>query len=138
VLSEFKKFLLRGNMVELAVAVVVGVAFGALVASLVEDMITPLIAAIGGQPDFSDLAFTINGSTFQYGSFINAVIAFLIIALVVFLLVVKPVNALVERANRSAPEDPTLKQCPECRMDIPVDATRCGFCTSGVPANPIG
>ena len=137
-LSEFKQFLLRGNLVELAVAVVIGVAFGAVVTSLVENLITPLIAAIGGQPDFSALTFEINGSTFGYGLFLNAVISFLIIAAVIFFLVVKPVNALVARANRSEPEDPSLKKCPECRMEIPVDATRCGYCTSGVPAQPIG
>jgi large conductance mechanosensitive channel len=138
VLSEFKTFLLRGNLVELAVAVVIGVAFGAVVTSFVENMITPLIAALGGEPDFSELTLTVNDSTLRYGAFINALISFLIIAAVVFFLVIRPVNALVARANRSAPEDPSLKQCPECRMDIPVDATRCAHCTSEVPAAPIG
>lgn len=136
-LSDFKQFLLRGNLVALAVAVVIGVAFGAVVTSLVEDLITPLIAAIGGQPDFSDLTFEINNSTFRYGLFINAVISFLIIAAVVFFLVIRPVNALVERSRRGKPEDPTLKKCPECRMEIPVEATRCGYCTSDVPAGAL-
>jgi large conductance mechanosensitive channel len=134
VLSEFKQFLLRGNLVALAVAVVIGVAFAAVVASLVENIITPLIAALGGEPDFSSLSFEINGSSINYGAFINALLSFVIVAAVVFFLVVRPVNKLVERANRSEPEDPTLKKCPQCRMEIPADATRCGFCTSEVPA----
>ena len=131
-LSEFRQFLLRGNVVELAVAVVVGVAFAAVVTSLVENLITPLIAALGGEPDFSALSFEINGSTFGYGLFLNALFSFLIIAAVIFFLVVKPMNALTERANRSEPEDPTVKKCPKCRMEIPADATRCGHCTSEV------
>jgi large conductance mechanosensitive channel len=134
VLSEFRQFLLRGNVVELAVAVVVGVAFAAVVTSLVENLITPLIAALGGEPDFSALSFEINGSTFGYGLFLNALFSFVIIAAVIFLLVVKPMNALVENANRSEPEDPTVKKCQDCRMEIPADATRCGHCTSEVPA----
>lgn len=132
-LKDFKEFLLRGNLVALAVAVVIGVAFGAVITSFVENIITPLIAAIGGQPDFSELTFEINNSTFHYGLFINALIAFVIIAAVVFFLVIRPVNALVERSRKGEPEDPTLKKCPECRMEIPVEATRCGFCTSTVP-----
>lgn len=132
-LSEFRQFLLRGNVVELAVAVVVGVAFAAVVTSLVENLITPLIAALGGEPDFSALSFEINGSTFGYGLFLNALFSFLIIAAVIFFLVVKPMNALTERANRSEPEDPTVKKCPKCRMEIPADASRCGHCTSEVP-----
>lgn len=134
VVSDFKQFLLRGNLVALAVAVVIGVAFAAVITSLVENIITPLIAAIGGQPDFSDLTFEINGSTFHYGLFINALISFVVIAAVIFFLVIRPVNALVERSRTGEPEDPTLKKCPECHMDIPVEATRCGFCTSDVPA----
>jgi len=100
VIGEFREFVLRGNVVDLAVAVVIGAAFGAVVTSLVENIITPLIAAIGGQPDFSDLAFTINGSRFGYGAFINAVVSFLIIAAAVFFLVVKPLNALLARRKR--------------------------------------
>ncbi len=128
--SEFKEFIMQGNVVSLAVAVVVGAAFGALVDSLVADMITPLIAAFGGQPDFSELSFTINGSNFNYGNFINAVISFLIIAAVIFVFVVKPMNALVERTRKEEPEDPTLTKCPYCFTEISVDATRCPACTS--------
>ena len=127
-LDEFKQFLLRGNLIELAVAIVVGVAFGDMVKALVKDLITPLIAAIGGKPDFSDLTFTINGSQFFYGDFINAVVSFIIIALVIFFLVIKPVNMLVQRMHREPPPDPTLRKCPECLSDIPVAARRCSFC----------
>ena len=131
-LKDFRQFLLRGNLVELAVAVVIGTAFSALVAALVADLITPLIAAIGGQPDFSRLSFTINGSRFRYGDFINALIGFLIIAAVVFFLVMKPVNALIERERNREPEDPTTRKCPECLSQIPVEARRCAFCASEV------
>jgi large conductance mechanosensitive channel len=109
--KEFREFLLRGNVVDLAVAVVIGAAFGAVITSLVADMITPLIAAIGGNPDFSALTFTINGSQFFYGSFINALIAFVVIALAIFLFVVKPVNALM--ARRKAGEEPEPDALPE-------------------------
>jgi large conductance mechanosensitive channel len=132
--QEFKQFLLRGNVIDLAVAVVLGVAFAAVVASLVEDLLTPLIAAIFGQPDFSDLTFTINESTFRYGEFINALIAFLTIALVLFFFVVKPVNALVMRSRRVPTSDPTTQKCPECLSEIPIDARRCAFCTFPVVA----
>lgn len=130
-LKDFKKFILRGNTVDLAVAVVVGAAFGAIVSALVRDLITPLIAAVGGQADFSKLQFSINGSRFLYGDFINAVIAFAIIAAVVFFLIVQPVNKLVARANRNktTPETSTIK-CPECLSEIPKAATRCAFCTT--------
>jgi large conductance mechanosensitive channel len=110
VLAEFREFVLRGNLVDLAIAVVLGAAFGALVTSLVANLVTPLIAAIGGKPDFSELAFTINGSRFGYGAFLNALLAFLVIAAVIFFLVVKPVNALLERNRRDvepAPAAPT-------------------------------
>ena len=129
---EFKQFLLRGNVIDLAVAVVLGVAFAAVVASLVEDLLTPLIAAIFGQPDFSDLTFTLNGSVFRYGEFINALIAFLTVAAALFFFVVKPVNALVSRARREPTPDPTTQKCPECLSEIPLDARRCAFCTSPV------
>src|SRR3970040_951292 len=105
ILNDFKAFLLRGNVVDLAVGVVIGVAFGAVVTAMVEDIITPLIAAVGGQPDFSALDFTINDSTFRYGDFINKLISFVVIAAVVFFLVVLPVNALVARARREPPAD---------------------------------
>ncbi|HEX7633370.1 MAG TPA: large conductance mechanosensitive channel protein MscL [Candidatus Saccharimonadales bacterium] len=135
-LKDFKKFILRGNTVELAVAVVVGAAFGAIVTALVKDMITPLIAAIGGKPDFSNLTFTLNHSKFLYGDFINAVISFLIIAAVVFFLIIQPINKLTARASRNkTPEDPTDKKCPECLSTIPKAATRCAFCTAKLKTN---
>src|ERR1700757_4509938 len=133
-LRGFKAFLLRGNVVELAIAVVVGVAFGAVITALVKDLITPLIAAIGGKPDFSGLYFTINNSKFLYGDFINGVIAFLIIAAVIYFLVVLPYQAFIERSRKEPPPDPTTKKCTECLSEIPKDARRCAFCTSPQPA----
>ena len=131
-LKEFREFVLRGNLVDLAVAVVIGTAFGAVVTALVRDLITPLIGAIGGEPDFSGLAFTINDSEFRYGDFINALVAFLIIAAVVFFFVIKPVNALMARFQPAAAVDVETRACPQCISDIPVAATRCAFCTSRV------
>jgi large conductance mechanosensitive channel len=133
-LKDFKTFLLRGNLVDLAVAIVIGVAFGAVVTALVEDLVTPLIAAIFGKPDFASLTFTINNSVFHYGAFLNAVISFVLIAIVIFFFVVKPVNALVARARQEEPPDPTLRDCPECLSVIPAAATRCSFCTTEVTA----
>lgn len=133
-MKDFRTFLLRGNVVDLAVAIVIGVAFAALVTSFVENLVTPLIGAIGGQPDFSALAFTINDSEFRYGSFLNALIAFLLIAAVVFFLVVKPVNALMARRRTEPDVEAETRECPECRSEIPRAATRCAFCTSEVPA----
>ncbi len=132
-LRDFKEFVLRGNVVDLAIAVVIGAAFGAVVTALVKDIITPLIAAIGGQPDFSALKFTINNSKFLYGDFINAIIAFLIIAAVIFFLIVKPMNLLIQRAHREPPADPSTRKCPECLSEIPIQARRCAFCTAEVP-----
>ncbi len=126
----FRKFLLRGNLIELAVAVVIGAAFGAVVTSLVKDLITPLIAAIGGKPNFANLFFTVNKSKFLYGDFINALIAFAIIAAVVYFLVVSPVVRLLARLQRS--QEVTERACPECLADIPVKATRCMYCTTTV------
>ena len=128
-LKEFRDFVLRGNVVELAVAVVIGAAFGAVVTALVADMITPLIAAVGGQPDFSQLSFTINGSHFLYGSFINALITFLIIAAVVYFFVVKPVQRLLDKYKTEPDVDTPTKECPECLSSIPAAAIRCAFCT---------
>jgi large conductance mechanosensitive channel len=130
----FKAFLLRGNVVDLAVAVVIGVAFGAIIAAFVKDLVTPLIAAIGGKPDFSALYFTINNSKFLYGDFINVFLAFLIIAAVIYFLVVMPYTALIERSRKEPPADPTTKKCTECLSEIPKDARRCAFCTSPQPA----
>jgi large conductance mechanosensitive channel len=127
----FRDFIMRGNVVDLAVAVVIGAAFGALITAFVADVITPLVAAIFGQPDFSQLTFTINSSTFKYGAFINAVISFLLIALAIYFVVVVPMNKLAERRARGqAPADATTKQCPECLSEIPIEAKRCAFCTS--------
>lgn len=131
-LNDFKQFLLRGNVVDLAVAVVIGAAFGAVVTALVADLLTPIIAAIIGKQDFAALRFTINGSVFRYGAFINAVIAFVSIAAAVFFFVVKPVNALMRRRKTEPPVDETVRECPECLSGIPVQARRCAFCTSEV------
>jgi len=132
--KDFQQFLLRGNVVDLAVGVVIGVAFGAVVTALVGDLLTPLIAAIFGSHDFSALTFTINGSHFLYGAFINALIAFVTIAAVVFFFVVRPVNALMARRRTEPPVDATTRPCPECLSDIPIGARRCAFCTSEVAA----
>ena len=132
-LSGFKKFLMRGNVVDLAVAVVMGGAFGAVVTALVKDLITPIIAAVVGKPDFSGIVFTINGSKFPIGDFINAAVGFLLIALAVYIFVVAPMNALTARLNRGeAPPDPTTKECPECLSEVPIAAKRCAFCTSAL------
>jgi large conductance mechanosensitive channel len=131
-LKDFREFILRGNLVDLAVAVVIGTAFGAVVAAFVKDLVTPLIAAIGGKPDFAGLAFTINDSKFLYGDFLNVLLAFIIIAAVVFFFVIKPVNALMARLQPSPAVDVTTRACPDCVSDIPITATRCAFCTSKV------
>jgi large conductance mechanosensitive channel len=133
-ISEFREFILRGNLVDLAVAVVIGTAFTVLVTALVEDLITPLIAAIGGEPDFSNLTFTINGSEFRYGEFLNALFSFLVIALVVFFFVIKPVNSLMDRFRTEPPVDEETRNCPECLSEIPAKAHRCAFCTTEVAA----
>lgn len=133
-LKDFREFLLRGNLVDLAIAFVIGVAFAAVVTALVEDLITPIIAAIAGKPDFSGLTFTINGSHFLYGHFLNAVITFVSIAAAVFFFVVKPVNALMARRKTEPPVDESVRQCPECLSDIPKAARRCAFCTAEVSA----
>jgi len=127
--AGFKAFILRGNVIDLAVAVVIGAAFTQIVNSMVENIITPVIGAIGGQPDFSGLTFTINNSVFRYGAFINALISFLVIALVVYFLIVKPMNALVARTT-SGGEGASLALCPECLREISLDANRCPNCTS--------
>ena len=131
--NDFKAFILRGNVVDLAVGIIIGAAFGTVVAAFVKDLITPLIAAIGGKPDFAALGFTINHSRFLLGDFINAVVSFLIIALVVFFFVVRPVNALMNRRKTETPVDPMTRECPYCVSSIPIRATRCAFCTQEVP-----
>jgi large conductance mechanosensitive channel len=130
--SEFKQFVLRGNVIDLAVGIVIGAAFVAVVQAAVADLITPLIAAIFGEPDFSQLTFEVGGSVFKYGHFLNALLSFVIVALVVFVFVVKPMNALVSLAQRRESPDPSTRKCPECRSEIPIDARRCAFCTSEV------
>ena len=130
-LKGFKQFMMRGNVVDLAVAVVIGAAFGAVVTALVKDLITPLIAAIFGKPDFSAIVFDVNGSKFMIGDFINAVVSFLLISIAIYFFVVLPVNALTARMHRGeAPPDPTTKKCPECLSEVPIAAKRCAFCTS--------
>ena len=131
-MKEFREFLVRGNLVELAVAFVIGVAFGALVNAFVKDLITPIIAAIFGSHDFSALTFTINKSRFLYGDFINALLTFVSVAAAVFFFVVKPYNALMARRKTEPPVDETVRACPECLSDIPRAARRCAFCTAEV------
>lgn len=133
-MKGFKAFLLRGNVVDLAIAVVIGVAFAAVVTAFVKDIVTPLIAALGGKPNFSELYFTINNSKFLYGDFIDALISFLIIAAVIYFFVVVPYGALLARSRKEPPADPTTKKCTECLSEIPKDARRCAFCTSPQPA----
>ena len=129
--TGFREFLLRGNVVDLAVAVVIGAAFGAVVTAFVTDFITPLIAAFGGQPDFSALSFTIHNSVFRYGHFINALLSFVIIAAVVYYFVVMPFSRLVDRF-KTKPSDAPTRECPFCLSSVPVAATRCAFCTSEI------
>ena len=130
-MKGFKQFLLRGNVVDLAVAVVIGAAFGAVVTAFVKDLLTPLVAAIVGKPDFSGLYFEVNGSRFLYGEFINAALAFLLISAAVYFFVVLPINTLIQRYRKApAPADPTTKKCPECLSEIPIAARRCAFCTA--------
>lgn len=131
-LKDFKQFLLRGNVVDLAVGVVIGAAFGSVVNALVKDILTPFIAAIAKVPDFSNLSFTIRGSQFMYGDFINVSISFLLVASAVFFFVVKPMNLLISRSRKEAPADPTTKKCTECMSEIPLAARRCSHCTQVV------
>jgi large conductance mechanosensitive channel len=130
----FKQFLLRGNVVDMAVGVVIGGAFGGVVTGFTKDLLTPMIAAVAGKPDFSAIKFTVNGSAFLLGDFINAMVSFLIIAAAVYYMVVLPVNALVSRSRKEPPADPTTKKCPECLSEIPIQAKRCAFCTSAITA----
>jgi large conductance mechanosensitive channel len=135
-LKEFRDFVMRGNVVDLAVAVVVGTAFGAVVSAFVADFITPLIAAIGGEPDFGGLTFEINGSTFRYGDFFNKLLSLVIIAAVVFFLVVKPLNTVMKRFKTEPDVEKPTRECPECLSSIPIGARRCAFCTAEVGASP--
>ena len=132
VVSEFKDFVLRGDVLDLAIAVVIGTAFGMVVTALVKDLLTPIVAAIFGKPNFSNLQFGINHSEFLFGDFINAVITFLSIAAAVFFVVVKPVNALQERRKQAPEPDSDDRPCPECLSQIPKAARRCAHCTAPV------
>lgn len=130
-IKGFKEFILRGNVVDLAVGVIVGASFNGVVSSLVANVITPFIAAIIKSPDFSNLSFTINGSVFLYGNFLNAIISFLIVAITVYFFIVLPINKLTHRAQKSKTTiEPETKKCPECLSVISLEATRCAFCTS--------
>ena len=132
-MKGFKQFILRGNVLDLAVAVVMGAAFGAVVTALVKDLLTPIIAAVVGSPDFSSISMNLNGSKLLIGDFMNAVIAFVMLAAVVYFFVVLPVNSLMARLARGeAPPDPTTKKCPECLSDVAIAARRCAFCTSSL------
>jgi large conductance mechanosensitive channel len=130
-LKGFRQFIMRGNVIDLAVAVVIGAAFGAVVVSFVTNILTPLIAAVAGKPDFSAFNFTINGAVIAYGLFLNALISFLLIALAIYFFMIAPMNAWKARAARAVvPADPTSKKCPECLSEVPIAARRCAFCTS--------
>jgi large conductance mechanosensitive channel len=132
-MNGFKQFMLRGNVVELAVAVVMGAAFTAVVTAFVKDLLTPLIAAVAGKPDFSAIALTVNGSKMMIGDFINALIAFLMVGTAVYFFVVLPMNALTARLRRGEKTpDPTTKKCPECMSEVAIAARRCAFCTSAL------
>jgi large conductance mechanosensitive channel len=131
-MSGFKQFLLRGNVVDMAVGIVIGAAFGTVVASFVKDLMTPFIAAVVHKPDFSGIAFQLNGSKFLIGDFVNSIISFILIAAAVYYAVVLPVNALVARVSRQPPAAPTTKKCPECISEIPIEAKKCAFCTSAL------
>lgn len=132
-LDGFKQFILRGNVVDLAVGVMIGAAFGAVVSALTKDLITPLIAAVGSQPDFSALAFSINGSQFMYGDFLNALISFIIQAATIYFAIVLPINSLNAKMKKApVPADPTSKKCPECLSEIPLAAKRCAHCAQQV------
>ena len=133
-MGGFKAFLLRGNVVDLAVAVVIGAAFGAVVGALVKDLITPLIAAAVGKPDFGGLYFTVNNSRFLYGDFLNALISFLLIAAVVYYLIVLPYTRFRSLFDKPAPTEPQTRECPECLSRIPAGARRCAHCTAVLPA----
>ena len=131
-IKEFKQFLLRGNVVDLAVGVVIGAAFGSVVNALVSDLLTPLIAAIARVPDFGGLVFTINGSQFMYGHLLNVIISFILVAAAIFFFVIKPMNMLIARSRKEPPADPTTKKCKECLSEIPIAAKRCAHCAQVV------
>lgn len=132
-LKDFKTFILRGNVVDLAVGIVIGVAFGGLVTAFIKDLIMPIVGIFGGTPDFTGVYFTINNSRFLIGDFITVLIAFIVLAAVIFFFVVQPVNALMARRKTELPADPTTRDCPYCLSSIPIKASKCAFCTADVP-----
>ena len=134
VLQEFRDFILRGNVIDLAVAVVIGAAFTTVVTAAVTNLITPLIAALIGEPSFAGLSFAINGAKFGYGAFLDALLTFLLVAAVVFFVIVKPMNLLLDRRRAEPATAAEVRACPECLSDIPVKARRCAFCTAEVGA----
>lgn len=129
-IQGFKQFILRGNVVDLAVGVVIGAAFGKVVTALVESLLTPLISAVAKVPDFSGLYFTLNDTKFMYGNFLNALIAFILVAAAVYFFVVTPINSLIAKTKKEGPIDPTTKKCPKCMSEIQINATKCAFCTA--------
>jgi large conductance mechanosensitive channel len=132
-LSGFKQFILRGNVVDLAVGVVIGAAFGTVVTALVKDLINPLIALVVGKPDFTGISFAVRGTVFPIGEFITAAVSFILIAAAVYFFVVTPINALIARTRKApVPADPTTKKCPECLSEIPIEARRCAHCAQPV------
>ena len=131
-MKDFRAFLLRGNVVDLAVGIIIGAAFSSVVTALVKDLITPLIAALLGKPHFDQLDFTVNGSHFLFGDFINAVFSFVLMAAVVFFFIVRPINELTTRFRHEPPPDPSMRKCPYCLSDIPTLSTRCSHCTAEV------
>ncbi|MGH9738981.1 MAG: large conductance mechanosensitive channel protein MscL [Candidatus Acidiferrales bacterium] len=133
-MKGFKQFLLRGNVVDMAVGIVIGAAFVTVVSGFVKDLLTPLIAAIVKRPDFSAFTVTLNGSKFLYGAFVNDLVSFVIVAAAVYFFVVLPMNTLIARMRKAPPADPTTKKCPECRSEIPIDARKCAHCTSVLDA----
>jgi len=132
-LKGFKDFVTRGNVVDMAVGIVIGASFGALVNALVKDLLMPIVAAIFKAPDFSTLSFTINGSVFMYGDFLNALVSFLILAAAIYFFVVVPINAMAAKVKKPETSAPATKKCPECLSDIPREAKRCAFCSSQQP-----
>ncbi len=133
ILEEFKKFLLRGNVVDMAVGIVIGAAFGTVVKSLTEHLLTPLISAVTQMPDFSGLSFTLNGTDLLYGNFLNALVSFLLVSTAVFFFVVKPMNTLTDKMKKDEPpKEPTVKHCDECCSEIPIKAKRCKHCSQPV------
>lgn len=131
-LKGFKEFIMKGNVVDMAVGVVIGVAFGNVITAMVKDLITPLIGAFGGTPDFSGISFTVNNSKFMFGDFLNALISFLTISAVIYFAVVLPINKMTEKMKSGKTEDPTEKACPQCLSLIPIKAKRCKFCTANI------